>query len=345
MSHRSLVAVAVIAAASTLGACGRSDDNAGDVSHKDGVDHIQIAVSNYGAGSYGLPQLIAQKEGFFRRNRIVVDRVVGSAGGGTTVRLLLSGRLAFADGAVGATVQAAMHGTPLKIIGGSIQDLRDACLITRAGDGLRSMKELAGKTLSYSNPGSASEGFIRLAAARSGAPLSRFHFKATGGVSEGVTLLKQHQVDQAFGLGAACAKPGEFRAVPSAMTLVPSFQQTMAITTDALIKSNPGLVRRYLLSLQEAGAWIKANPDGAAAQLAKLSEQPVGPMTTFVKRLLEPMHWSVALNGAAMNAALKGVVLSGEIKPGTEIPWGKILDQRFLPAGAAHLDPATLTTR
>ncbi len=345
MSHRSLVAVvAAVSAGLALGACG-SASSGGDVSKKSGVDHIQVAVSNYGAGAYGLTQLVAQEQGFFKRNHIAVDRVVSTAGGGPTVRLLLSGHLAFADGAIGATVQAAMHGTPLKIIAGSNRDLNDACVITRKGEGITSLKQLAGKTLSYSNPGSASEAFIRLAAATSGVPVDRFRFRATGGLAEGVTLLKQHQVDQAFGLGTMCSGGGEFQPVPSAMKLVPSFQQTVVITTSQMIQRNPDLVRRYLLSLQQANAWIKAHPDQAAVPLAKLSEQPLAATTAFVKSLIEPMHWSVGLEAPAFNAALRGMVLAGVIKAGTKVPWDKILDQQFLPPGVEHVDPAALSTR
>jgi NitT/TauT family transport system substrate-binding protein len=345
MFHRPSGAAAVVACAGlALGACG-TGSSGGDVSKRAGVDHIQIAVGNYGAGAFGVPQLIAQKEGIFRRNRIAIDRVVSSAGGGTTVRLLLSGKLAFADSAVAATVLAALKGTPLKIVGGANHDNNDSCVLTRSNEGVKTLKDLAGKTLSYSNPGSASEGFIRLAAARSGVPATSFRYKATGGLSEGVTLLKQHQVDQAIGLGSLCRGGGGLQPLPDASRLVPSFQQSVVITTGQMLQRNPDLVRRYLLSLQQAERWISANPDRAAVPLAELTEQPLAPTRQFVRSLLSPMHWKVGLDATALNAALRGAVLSGAIDRGTQLPWSKILDQRFLPAGASRVDPATLSTR
>jgi NitT/TauT family transport system substrate-binding protein len=311
-----------------------SQDAAGD-------DHVQVAVSNYTNGPFGLPYLVGDKQGIFKKHRIVVDKVVGSAGGGTTVRLLLAGDLAFADSALAATVQAIQQGSKLKIVGGGTQDVNDACSVTRKDAPFKTIRDLAGHTIGFTNPGSASEAFIRLMIAKTGVDPKKFTLKATGGLMEGLALLAKGEVDVTSAIGPLCADP-RFKTLDTS-EYVPQFQQSVTVTSAKLAQDKPDLVKRFLAALQESNLWIKQNPDAAADLLAAHLEQPASALQPIVKKLTaDPAHWDVALSAKPVNAALAGAALSGVLKPGQSLPWESILDQSFLPDGVAKVDPAQL---
>jgi NitT/TauT family transport system substrate-binding protein len=307
-----------------------------------GDDHVQVAVSNYTNGPFGLPYLVGDKRGIFKKHRIVVDKIVGSAGGGTTVRLLLAGDLAFADSALAATVQAAQQGSALKIVGGGIQDVNDACSVTRKDAPFKTVKDLQGHTIGFTNPGSASEAFIRLMIGKTGIDPKKFKLKATGGLMEGLALLAKGEVDVTSAIGPLCADP-RFKVLDTS-EFVPQFQQTVTVTSAKLAQEKPDLVKRFLTALNESNAWVRQNPDAAADLLAAHLEQPAQALRPLMKKLIaDPAHWDVSLSAQPVNAALTGAGLSGVLKPGEALPWDKILDQSFLPDGVAKVDPAQLT--
>ena len=56
----------------------------------------QIVVSNFGVAANGMPYAIAMEKGFFKAEGADVSGILSSAGGGTTVRNLMTGHLSLA---------------------------------------------------------------------------------------------------------------------------------------------------------------------------------------------------------------------------------------------------------
>jgi len=57
----------------------------------------QIVVSNYGVAANGMPYAVALEKGFFQKEGADVSGILSSNGGGTTVRNLLGGDLAYGE--------------------------------------------------------------------------------------------------------------------------------------------------------------------------------------------------------------------------------------------------------
>ncbi|MFB6552468.1 MULTISPECIES: ABC transporter substrate-binding protein [unclassified Streptomyces] len=324
----------------TATACSSSSERS--TKDAEGVDHIQVAVSNYTSVPYGLPYLVADKQGMFKKNRIAVDKVVSSTGGGTTIRLLMSGDLAFADASVNASLQAVQQGSDVKIVGGGTQSVRDGCTLVRKDAPFKSFEELAGRTIGYTNPGSASEGITRLYVARSGLGQDDFTLKATGGMREGLALLQKGAVDLVPGVGPLCSDP-RFKVLDTT-ELVPRFQVTTTITSAKFAREQPDLVKRFLASLHEANLWVRKNPEAAGDMLAAHLQQPAEPVRSLVSELVkDPAHWDVGLDPEPVNAALAGARLSGITEADTQ-PLENILDQSHLPQGVSKVDPSQLSS-
>ena len=55
----------------------------------------EIVVSNYGVTTNGMPYAVAMAKGFFKQQGADVTGILTSDGGGTTVRTMLGGSLAY----------------------------------------------------------------------------------------------------------------------------------------------------------------------------------------------------------------------------------------------------------
>ena len=85
----------------------------------------EIVVSNYGVAANGMPYAVAMAKGFFKQNGADVTGILTSEGGGTTVRTLLGGNLAFGEINLTAPVIAVQQGADLKIISDNVQTVAE----------------------------------------------------------------------------------------------------------------------------------------------------------------------------------------------------------------------------
>src|SRR5258708_28279875 len=79
----------------------------------------QVVVSNYAVTTNGMPFAVAMDKGYFKEFGANVDGILTSDGGGTTVRNLLGGKLAYGEAAVSAIVSAVQGGAHLRLVSGN----------------------------------------------------------------------------------------------------------------------------------------------------------------------------------------------------------------------------------
>src|SRR4051812_14011920 len=85
----------------------------------------QIVVSNYGTSPNGMPYAVALEKGFFRDFGVDVDGILSSDGGGTTIRNLLGGKLAYGEAAPSAVVSAVQGGADLRVVSGNVHTVAE----------------------------------------------------------------------------------------------------------------------------------------------------------------------------------------------------------------------------
>jgi hypothetical protein len=67
----------------------------------------EIAITQWGQSLYGAPFAVAMEKGLFKKAGIDITGIIGSAGGGTTVRNILAGATPYGEVALPAALAAA----------------------------------------------------------------------------------------------------------------------------------------------------------------------------------------------------------------------------------------------
>src|SRR5437868_2338527 len=113
-----------------------------------------ITVTHWGSAFYGAPYAVAMAKGFFKKNGVDITGILTSAGGGTSVRNTLAGDLPFGEVALPAAILAINSGQPIKMISGGVETVADILWITQPDSPFNSIKDLAGKKVAFTSPGS-----------------------------------------------------------------------------------------------------------------------------------------------------------------------------------------------
>lgn len=205
------------------------------------IDEIEISVTHFPTGLYAVPYDVGMDKGFFEEQGIKIKKIVGSSGGGTTVRNVLSGDLPFGDVSTSAALQSYLAGAPLKIVSGGVQSTSDLVYVTRKDANIEKIEDVVGKTWAFTNPGSVSETTSQLVFEAAGIDPKSLKLVASGGTSEGLTLLKAGEVDAALMLDPTYSvQKNDWKTLFRISKYVPKYQQSVIIASPQLVKENPG---------------------------------------------------------------------------------------------------------
>src|SRR5687767_4103347 len=102
-------AVTILALVGALNGCG-------DAGLTEGAEGGDVTVSNHPALLFSPPWIAAQDQKLFEKQGLNVKQIVGSEGGGTTVRNVVSGGLPIGEVATTAAVTAFMAGADIRIV-------------------------------------------------------------------------------------------------------------------------------------------------------------------------------------------------------------------------------------
>ncbi|PLR75882.1 ABC transporter substrate-binding protein [Bacillus sp. V3-13] len=328
--------------------CGGEKPATGSASSGSGggkkIDVIDISVTHYPTGLYAVPYDVGIEQGFFEEEGIKINKIVGSGGGGTTVRNVLSGDLPFGDVSTSAVLQSYLAGAPLKIVSGGVQSVSDLVYVTRKDADIEKVEDMVGKTWAFTNPGSVTETTSQLIFDSNGIDPKSLKLVASGGVSEGLTMLQAGEVDATLMMEPAYSvQKDDWKTLFRVSDHVPNYQQSVIITSPQLIKENPDLVKRFLNAYQKSVEWTYANPEEAGKIFAKSAEIDETASVAAIKDLADKKHWSSKIELDSMNNVVKGMQMANTLKKGQEIVWDEVLDMDFLPDDQ-KLDPSKLDT-
>lgn len=91
---------------------------------------VGLSVSHYPTLLYSVPWAVAIEQGYFEARGIQLEEIVGSSGGGTTVRNVVTDGLPLGAVATPAAINAFNEGSSLKILGGAIGNTADVSFVT-----------------------------------------------------------------------------------------------------------------------------------------------------------------------------------------------------------------------
>ena len=231
---------ATIALAVVLNGCG-------DAGLTEGAEGGDVTVSNHPALLFSPPWIAAQDQKLFEKQGLNVKQIVGSEGGGTTVRNVVSGGLPIGEVATTAAVTAFMAGADIRIVGGGVASSEDTFWVTRKDEPLDSIEDLEGKEVGYTSPGSVTQGLLALSLERSGVGVDNVKTRSMGGLAEGLTALKNGDIDAAAILepvySEQVAEEG-WKPVFKSSEYVPEFLSTVIITGPGVLESDRAMVEK-----------------------------------------------------------------------------------------------------
>jgi NitT/TauT family transport system substrate-binding protein len=297
----------------------------------------EIVVSNYGVSANGMPYAVALAKGFFKAQGADVTGILSSDGGGTTVRTLLGGNLAYGEINPTATVTAIQQGADLKIVSDNVQTVAEFVWGVKPDSPIKTAADLKGKKIGYTNPRSTSQALAILVLEKAGLKPEDAELVKTGGFGEGVVALD---------LGAVDITPipeplwsqhqGKYRAVVRASELLPPLDNVVGVTTGKAAASRGDFIRAVIRARRQAVDFMYANPDESGDIIATVYNITPEVARSAVRSLVAShaksgvRYWSGGeINPKAMNEMMRAQQLVGALKGDPD--WGKIIDENFLP--------------
>jgi NitT/TauT family transport system substrate-binding protein len=292
-----------------------------------------ITVTHWGGQFYGVPYAVGMEKGFFKKNGVDVTGILTAAGGGTAVRNTLAGGVPFGEVSLAAAVQAINSGQKLIIIGAGAQSVADQMWVVKKDSALKGIKDLVGKQIAYTAPGSVSNMLILMALKASGMTQQQVKLVPAGDLGANISAVSSGAVDAGFSDQLIYAQNKEL-VRPLFMvrdTLDPRMMQTVMITTAEYAKAHPDIIKGLIAARREGLAYTLEHPDEAADITAKAYNNPnVDLFRAHIHGLIKENYWSDGrLDYAAMNHMVEGLQITGQIKG--DVDWPKYVDTSYLP--------------
>lgn len=292
----------------------------------------EISVTQYGASLYGVPYTVALDRGLFKQAGIDITGIIGSAGGGTTVRNILASDTPYGDVAVGAALAAQAQGLDVLIVNTGTRSVAESSLVTMPDSPVKSLADLMGRKVAITSPRSVSEMLLLMEMKAQGVDAARVQRVASGGYVNGLTLLEQGAVAAAVLIEPlSITRAGKYRTVVAARDVLPPMTTSVGITTRAYAASHPAALRAIIAGRQAGVKALYADPAAAAALIARVYGLDPALATQAVDNMIGPRMWSEGdINLAEMERTIDGLRLAGEVKG--EVDLGKLIDTAYLPA-------------
>ena len=230
------------------------------------LEKIRIAYSSISGNQ--VPAWVAYEKGFFQKNGLDVELVFIEAGS-RSVNALLAGDVAMAQMAGPSVIQSRLQGQDVVIIAGFLNTMDYQLMVQ---DGITRPDQLKGKAMAVSRLGSSSDFATRYAINKYGLiPDKDVTIVEIGSQPARFAALESGKIQGAMvtvPLTLKAKKLG-FHALADLQMLGLEYQHTALVTSRALIKSKPQVVRSALKAMVEAIHYYKTQRADALAVLGK----------------------------------------------------------------------------
>jgi NitT/TauT family transport system substrate-binding protein len=294
------------------------------------ADADEISVTQWGQSLYGAPFAVGLEKGLFKQAGIDITGIIGSGGGGTTVRNILASPTAYGEVAFAAAMAAAQQGLDLVVVNVGTRTIAESTLVTMPNSDIKSLGDLVGKKVAITSPKSSSELIFIMELNQAGIPISKVTRIAAGGYPAALTMLEQGAVSAA-GLiePLSIIRADRYLTVVAARDVLPPMTTSLGITTKAFAKEHPDKLRAILAGRRAAVDAIYANPDEAAAILVKSWNFDPAVAKVAVQNMIGPKMWSRGdFDRSELDRAANSLTLVGEK---ADVNWKSLVDESYLP--------------
>lgn len=297
---------------------------------------VDLTVTHFGTGMYGVPFAIAREKGWFKSDAgLDVTGFLTSAGGGTTIRNALASDIPYGEVALPAAIAAIQQGVKLTIVHGGVLSVADQVWITRKDDtSIKKFADLKGKKLGYSSPKSVTD-IVTSTMLKTNGLDSAVERKSVGGIGAGLTALREGGVDMTYVTEPVWSKEkGNFRPAWWSTDIAPRVTQTVGIVRTDYLKQHPDIIKGIILARRKGVEFVRSNPAEAAPIMAREYKIPPEQAKTAIDSVLaaKGVYWSRGeFDYEGMEFMLKGLQLVKAIPDGP-FDWNTVIDESYLPA-------------
>ena len=253
-------------------------------------------------------------------------------GGGEVVRAITTRSVDLgATTAATAVLIAAAKGEPIKIVSSSLAPLVGVVWLVEADSPLKSVKDLRGKKVGFSSPGSVTHMAIELILKKEGLEKD-VQLVRVGAPGDSWAAVKNKVVDAGWHVLPAYHSlilKKEARVLFDTQPYVKEYQQTVVVAMEDVIKKDPEMIRNFLKARAKAARFIKENPERTIAIWAEELKLPVEAVRLAYKDLNPDGFETGAPKLENLKGALQEALDAGAIKEPPDLT--KVQDLRFLP--------------
>ena len=291
-----------------------------------------ITVTHWGSAFYGAPYAVAMEKGFFKKRGLDITGILTSAGGGTSVRNTLAGDLPFGEVALPAAIAAINAGQPLKMIAGGVESIADILWITQPDSAINSIKDIVGKKVSFTSPGSVTNMLILMCMKAAGIDRKDVTLLPAGGIGANLSAVLNKAVDAGM-TGEPIWSENKSKVKPAFWTkdcFPPEMTQTVAVTTTEFAKTGGDKLRAIIAARREGVEYIIKNPDESADIVAKAyNGDPKVYREVFKNFVAINYYGDGRFNFKGMDRMAEGMEIVGQLKGKPD--WKSMIDTSFLP--------------
>ena len=295
-----------------------------------------IVVSNYGISANGMPFAVALAKRYFQEEGANVTGIVSSQGGGTSLRNMMGGGIAYGEANPGVTAVAIKQGADLKIISDNVLTVAEFVWAAKPDSPVKSIKDFKGRKIGYTNPRSTSQALAILLLQAAGYKSDEAELVKTGGFGEGVAALDLGLIDVAPMAEPVWSKyKSKYRAVAVASDILPPLDNVVGVTTGAAAGSRADFIAAVIRARRKAVEFMHADPDAAGDIVAKHYNLDPEIGRSAVRNLTASRTQGIPYWGSGqfhldgMKRMVEVQKMVGAISG--EIDLAKIIDTRFLP--------------
>lgn len=302
----------------------------------------ELVVSNYGVSANGMPYAVALEKGYFKEEGANVTGIITSAGGGTTLRNMLAGNVPYGEVNPNVVVAAIQQGADIRIVSDNVSTVAEFVWAVKPESPIRSVQDLKGKKVAYTNPRSTSQALATLVLQSGGLKTEDAELVKTGGFGEGVAALDAGLVDAAPVPEPLWSKfQGKYRAIAKASEILPPLANVVGVAIGAQAQTKGDFVRAVIRARRKAVAFMQDKPDEAGDIIAKAYNLERDVARTAVRNLVTSTtagvpYWGTGqIHMEGLKRAIEVQKMVGAISG--DIDANKIVDTQFLPDGIKAL--------
>ena len=295
----------------------------------------KLTVTQYGRIIATLPWAVALEKGMFKEAGLDIDGITAGAGGGTSLRNLLASDLPVGEVSTSVAIAAARTGVRLKVIYTASNHVGELAWAAKPDSGIKTIHDLAGKRIAFTNPRSTTEMVVRYALKKENLA-GKIEALPLGGLGPALTALAQGAVAAApLNDPRMTTHPQDYKILFYAWQYYPQFSWAVGVTTDEFARAHPDIVRKIVTVHRKAVEYIYAHHKEAAEVYAKIWNVTQAEAEAILPKYYDWHHWNTGeFSKPGLDAVVDGLRLVGELDG--PVDWSKLIDQQFLDKDQKH---------